>query len=685
MKIKKIKLENIRSYKNHQIEFPLGSTLLSGNIGAGKSTVFLAIDFALFGITRDLPGSALLRNGQKEGSVELNFEVREKEFAIKRTLKRTPNSVSQHTGYIIKNGQKEELTAMELKQNILEILNYPQELLTKSKSTIYHYTVYTPQEKMKEILLSNKENRLEILRKIFGIDKYKKVRNNAELFITTIKQKSKEIAVKISDLEQKQVELSEKEELEKELNDILINIDPKINSLKKLLEEMRIEIETKEIQIREIMKQKHEIEKIKISIAHKSDQIKQLNNNLMQLNKEIEIIQEELKKLPDYNPSLNDITTQIDKEIKSLDEQNLHGQKKLTELETIKNNHENVCNKINSLDHCPLCKQDVEREHKNNVTKNESKKIEKICLELDALKRNITQNKELLENKKLEYKKKIELLNKQNIVELKSKNLKEKIEQKNQNEGKINEIKKEVEELNKILTGKQINENPELEKILEKDKQELEKISIELKEIEITKASKTSEINHTKELLSKLNEEITSKKLAKNNIQKLLQLKEWLEKQFITITSIMEKNLMLRVHTELELFIKKWFSMLIDSESIKIRLDEEFTPLIEQNGHEIDYNHLSGGEKTATALSYRLALNQVINTLMSDINTKNLLMLDEPTDGFSQDQLDRMRNVLEELNTEQTIIVSHDPKVESFVDRVIRLEKSEHITNINTI
>ena len=125
--------------------------------------------------------------------------------------------------------------------------------------------------------------------------------------------------------------------------------------------------------------------------------------------------------------------------------------------------------------------------------------------------------------------------------------------------------------------------------------------------------------------------------------------------------------------------------MLIDSESIKIRLDEEFTPLIEQNGHEIDYNHLSGGEKTATALSYRLALNQVINTLMSDINTKNLLMLDEPTDGFSQDQLDRMRNVLEELNTEQTIIVSHDPKVESFVDRVIRLEKSEHITNINTI
>ena len=83
-------------------------------------------------------------------------------------------------------------------------------------------------------------------------------------------------------------------------------------------------------------------------------------------------------------------------------------------------------------------------------------------------------------------------------------------------------------------------------------------------------------------------------------------------------------------------------------------------------------------------MSYRLALNQVINTLMSTINTRDILMLDEPTDGFSQEQLERMRNILEELNTKQTIIVSHDPKVESFVDTVIHLDKTEHSTKIST-
>jgi exonuclease SbcC len=58
------------------------------------------------------------------------------------------------------------------------------------------------------------------------------------------------------------------------------------------------------------------------------------------------------------------------------------------------------------------------------------------------------------------------------------------------------------------------------------------------------------------------------------------------------------------------------------------------------------------------------------------------LILDEPTDGFSSEQLDRLRNVLNELDTEQIIIVSHESKIESFVDRIIRLEKNEHVTKI---
>ena len=156
----------------------------------------------------------------------------------------------------------------------------------------------------------------------------------------------------------------------------------------------------------------------------------------------------------------------------------------------------------------------------------------------------------------------------------------------------------------------------------------------------------------------------------------------WLENYFINVVELIEKQIMLRVHGDFNSLFEKWFNMLMEIENFSVRLDEEFTPLIQQNGHDINYEYLSGGEKTAIALAYRLALNQVINNIMTNIRTKDILILDEPTDGFSDEQLDRVRNVLSELNLKQLIIVSHEPKIESFVDNIIRLNKEQHVTRI---
>src|SRR3989338_4840840 len=146
MIIKKIKLKNIRSYTDGEIKFPEGVILLSGDIGAGKSTVLLAIEFCLFGIVKgELSGSSLLRNGCNEGFVHLTFSIGDKEISIKRTLKKTSNGIVQDSGFLTINDVTQQLTPVELKQNIIDMLNYPQEALTK-KSFIFRYTVYTPQE-----------------------------------------------------------------------------------------------------------------------------------------------------------------------------------------------------------------------------------------------------------------------------------------------------------------------------------------------------------------------------------------------------------------------------------------------------------------------------------------------------------------------------------------------------------
>lgn len=127
----------------------------------------------------------------------------------------------------------------------------------------------------------------------------------------------------------------------------------------------------------------------------------------------------------------------------------------------------------------------------------------------------------------------------------------------------------------------------------------------------------------------------------------------------------------------------KWFSMLT-TDSFNVYLDENFTPIIVQGEFELDYSYLSGGERTAVALAYRLALNQIINSILSKINTQDLVILDEPTDGFSENQLDKVRDILQELNIKQLIIVSHEQKIESFVDNIIKVSKSDGHSQITT-
>jgi DNA repair exonuclease SbcCD ATPase subunit len=72
----------------------------------------------------------------------------------------------------------------------------------------------------------------------------------------------------------------------------------------------------------------------------------------------------------------------------------------------------------------------------------------------------------------------------------------------------------------------------------------------------------------------------------------------------------------------------------------------------------------------------------VITSLIEDINSRDLIILDETTDGFSNEQLDKIRDIIHQLDTRQTIILSHEPKIESYVDNIIRIRKESGISQI---
>ena len=187
MIIKKIEITNIRSYKEKTtIELPMGRILFQGDIGSGKSTILSAIEFALFGLG-DIDANHLLRIGESKGSVLLEFEGGGKSYEVFRSLLRRGNKIFQEEGFLYEDGVKNSYSVSELKSKILNIIGINERTQTRTTSTIYRFAIYTPQEMMKNVLTSNNERRVEILRRAFGIEEYSIAKKNGEKFSSWIR------------------------------------------------------------------------------------------------------------------------------------------------------------------------------------------------------------------------------------------------------------------------------------------------------------------------------------------------------------------------------------------------------------------------------------------------------------------------------------------------------------------
>ncbi len=680
MILRNIKLNNIRSYENTEINFPTGSILLSGDIGTGKSTILLATEFALFGTRRTtLPGASLLRNGKDKGSVELSFEIKNKKIKIKRNLSRGKKSIIQDPGYIEIDKERKDLSTVELKQEIINLLNYPQEVLTKSKDLIYRYTVYTPQEEMKHILLENPSERLDILRRVFGIEKYKTIINNTKFFVSKIKLKIKELSGMISDLEEKKVSKE----------DFLVKIEILEKSLYKLIplhEESNKRINSKKEEIKLIEDKIIKLNDFKTKISVKNTRLESILSQIERNKNESKNLEQEIK-----NTNIDKVFNS-EELIKSIDSKKEEISKLTRKLDAIKHtirtyeikieHSKDIKGKFHELEICPTCKQLVGDEYKSGVFSEQDKMILGAESNLTFFSSSLQLKERNLDNLNKELENLREKLREIELIKLKIKSIEEKKLRKNNLEKENMLILKKVDRLNIELKelNKEILEFTNLNEVYSGLKLELESLLEKLRKIESEKVGFERDIISNKKFVNSLDLEIIRKEKIKINATKLVDLQFFLEKEFINLMELIEKKIMLKAFSDFDKLFSDWFNILIDNDLLKIRIDESFTPIINQNGYDTNYLHLSGGEKTAAALAYRLALNQVINNLMTSIKTKDLIILDEPTDGFSESQLDRLRIVLESLNIKQVILVSHENKIESFVENIIKLDKKDHVS-----
>ena len=381
MLFKKLRLENIRSYEELEIEFPKGSTLLSGDIGSGKTSILLGLQFALFGLQPGQKGSSILKQGANEAYTCLDIEIDGEIIALERTIKKSiSGSITQNRSIITRGtNREEELSTSEMKDKVIKLLNYPKEFAKKS-NLLYHFPVYTPQEERKSIIQEKQEIRLDTLRHIFGIDRYKRIKENASILLQRLKESIKIKEILVSELnllkEKYNLENEKKIILAKEINNLGID-------LKRLIK-IREESESKLNSIQNMIDDKRELEsefsKKQVFIQGKKDLESRMKKEVILLQKQmgenIDFSEERLRsvlELFDKHKSL------FEKKNKSL----LEVTSKISVLESKKEIPLKLQEQVISLEECPTCFQKVSQDYKERITKNTKFDLEEIYRELE--------------------------------------------------------------------------------------------------------------------------------------------------------------------------------------------------------------------------------------------------------------------------------------------------------------
>ena len=241
------------------------------------------------------------------------------------------------------------------------------------------------------------------------------------------------------------------------------------------------------------------------------------------------------------------------------------------------------------------------------------------------------------------------------------------------------DIKYDIKELEKkqLLLDKNRGIVDGIRRLEHEKKEEEEKLMEGKTEI----ARKKGELDSN--VIDELESEVSKKKHHFNHMHVFGQAYNWMNELFIPIVEDIEHHVLASINEEFNNVFQHWFNLLVDSDDITVEVDESFTPIIMQGGYSMDVGSLSGGEKTSVALAYRLALNGMIKKTASF--QSHLLILDEPTDGFSREQLLRLRYVLDELESSQIIMVSHEKELESFVSSIYRITKENNISKVELV
>jgi DNA repair protein SbcC/Rad50 len=223
MQILSVSLKNIKSHRDKELHFVEGINVLCGDNGVGKSTIFEAIGYALFGVdARDFVGNIerFITIGTKKGEIAVTFTT------DKGDTYRASRSVGSGSKWLLAKETagtfevEEHAGAAETEARIKELLG-----LDSGRSLADQYKLVigpSQTEFLGPFVIKQPTRRQEAFDEILGIDAWRKTYKGTSTLLTAIKSK---IDVLNVDIEGKQEQVAALPERKVELSGFVADAD----------------------------------------------------------------------------------------------------------------------------------------------------------------------------------------------------------------------------------------------------------------------------------------------------------------------------------------------------------------------------------------------------------------------------------------------------------------------------
>jgi len=271
MKVKKIAIDGFKSfYKRTEIDFDdvKGLWRISGDVGAGKTTIGEAIMYGLFGDVKGKNNAALVSWGLKKGFIEVWCESAGRDIYIKREFRLQ----GQASLYVTVDGEELIFTNKRDAQGQLESDYYDISRMTLELLCIVSFNNF------KSITTLNAADTKKFLDQVFGFyiitqyaDATKDLRNESIELEGEIKQSINNIQMQINKI----IEMSNKTKIEGDMDKTFADMKSQI-SLQKQAKEKFIKFQTEQNKIlRELQSKLSEIKTLGLNKKKEIDFIKQ--------------------------------------------------------------------------------------------------------------------------------------------------------------------------------------------------------------------------------------------------------------------------------------------------------------------------------------------------------------------------------------------------------------------------